>query len=40
LNQPADQIGNPAQQLVQVDLGRDLPAQIEQGQQDVTLAQT
>ena len=38
LNQPADELGNLLQQLVDVDDGRDLPAQIEQRQQDVSLA--
>ena len=40
LDQPADQLGNALQQLVEIDDGRDLPAQVEQGQQDVPLAQT
>ena len=34
-NQPADELGNPLQQLVEVDDGRDLAAEVEQRQQDV-----
>ncbi len=39
LDQAADQVRNPLQQFPEVEDGRHLPAQIEQRQQDVPLAQ-
>ena len=39
LDQPADELGNPLQQLVEVDDRRHLPAEVEQREQDVALAQ-
>src|SRR5690349_20506227 len=39
LNEPSDELGNPLQQLIQIDHSRDLAAQVEQRQQNVALTQ-